>query len=122
MLLSTVREVVGAKVLCCEDKLDSIAVPNAYACDLLSDILAFACAGTLLITGLTHIQLMRTVHMLDVPAVLFVRGKVPSEDVVRSASALGVPLLLTPMTMFEACGRLYAEGLSPCLVCRDRVF
>jgi hypothetical protein len=31
------------------------------------------------------------------------------------AEQVGIPMLATDLTMFEACGRLYARGLQPCI-------
>ncbi len=113
MLLSEVKKIVDAEVLCLGVKMNEIDLPTAYASDLLSDVLAFASPGCLLITGLTNLQIVRTAQMMDIPAILFVRGKVPPDEVVEIAQNVGIPMLLTYMTMYEACGRLYVHGLPP---------
>jgi len=66
---------IRADVLYGEELLDSIDIEYAYGADLMSDVLAFARPGSLLLTGLTNIQIIRTAQMLDIPAVVFVRGK-----------------------------------------------
>ena len=77
MKLSEIAGLINASPLCGGERLNDIDVPNAYACDLMSDVLAFCAPGSLLLTGLTNVQIVRTAQMLDIPAVIFVRGKIP---------------------------------------------
>ncbi|MBI5584560.1 MAG: transcriptional regulator [Deltaproteobacteria bacterium] len=83
------------------------------AADLMSDVLAFVRAGSLLITGLATTQTVRTVEMADIRAVVFVRGKVPGPETTSLAQELGIPLIASPLGMYEVCGRLYQAGLIP---------
>ena len=43
--------------------------------------------------------------------VVFVRSKVPTEEMVKLAKDHGMVLLKTRKRMYEACGKLYAAGL-----------
>ena len=96
-----------AKCPDCEDR----EVISCQAADLISDILSFRGPGSLLLTGLTNTQVIRTAEILDFVAICFVRGKEPQADAVRLAEEQGIPLLRTPHLMYEACGRLHSEGL-----------
>ncbi len=82
--------------------------------DLMSDVLAFTHAGTLLLTGLANPQVVRTAEMAGIKAIVFVRGKVPPPETVALAKEKGIPLLATRFTLYESCGRLYAQGLQSC--------
>lgn len=115
MTLHEIAQTVGASTLCVEEKLATLDITKAYACDLMSDVLAFCTPGALLVTGLTNIQIVRTAQMLDIPGVLFVRGKVPLEETVNLAREVGIPMILSKYTMFEACGILYRMGIAPCM-------
>ncbi|HOO87381.1 MAG TPA: transcriptional regulator, partial [Synergistales bacterium] len=75
MKLRDIASQIRAEVLSGEELLDDIDIECAYGADLMSDVLAFARPGSLLLTGLTNIQIVRTAQMLDLPAVVFVRGK-----------------------------------------------
>lgn len=77
------------------------------AADLMSDVLAFGTPGMLLLTGLHTQQTVRTAAITDLVGVVFVRGKLPAPEVVAMAQQVNLPLLSTPLTMFEASGRLY---------------
>ncbi len=89
-------------------------VTMACASDLMSDVLAFAKSGTLLLTGLVNPQVIRTAELSEIAAICFVRGKKPQKDAVDLARRKEIPLLATHYSMFEACGRLYQEGLRGC--------
>lgn len=115
MTLCDIAEVIGAVPLCCGEKLSLIDIKSAYSCDLMSDVLAFCSPGALLITGLTNIQIVRTAQMLDIPAVLFVRGKSPQSETIELARESGIPLLFCKLNMFHTSGILYREGISPSL-------
>lgn len=80
----------------------------------MSDVLAFVKSDSLLLTGLTNPQVIRTVEMSDIKAVCFVRGKKPDKETVELAKSKNIPLLLTDFPLFEACGKLYKEGLAGC--------
>ena len=92
----------------------SLEVNMACGADLMSDVLAFTHAGTLLLTGLTNPQVVRTAEMAGISAIIFVRGKLPPPETVKLAEDRNVPLLATRYTLYEACGRLYAAGLPGC--------
>ncbi|MHC4315898.1 MAG: hypothetical protein ACYSW3_25935, partial [Planctomycetota bacterium] len=75
---------------------------------------SFAKSESLLLTGLTNPQVVRTAEMADLQAICFVRGKKPEEETIEMAEAKDIPLLVTPIPMFESCGRLYQQGLPGC--------
>lgn len=116
MRLSELARHIEAEIIYGGDLLDGVEVTRAYGADLMSDVLAFAVPGSLLLTGLTNIQIVRTAQMLDIPAVVFVRGKYPQKEAVDLAVSLNMPVLLCHKSMFEACGILFREGLLPCVI------
>jgi predicted transcriptional regulator len=116
MNLREVSKAFGGIVLYGEELLDQMDIEYAYGADLMSDVLAFAKPGSLLLTGLTNVQIIRTSQMLDIPAVIFVRGKRPREETVKLAESLKMPVLLSCKSMFETCGLLYQAGLKPCTI------
>lgn len=114
--LDDVRRILDAEVLAGEEFLHR-DVETACGSDLMSDVLAFVKAECLLLTGLTNLQVVRTAEMADLGAVCFVRGKRPDKQTIELAETKKVPLLTTPMSMFEACGRLYRSGVRGCFEC-----
>jgi hypothetical protein len=83
------------------------------ASDLVSDMLVCCDTGAFLITGLANIQVVRAAEMIDLIGVVFVRNKAPAGEVVEYAEEMGLPLLSTDYTMYEACGLVYDMGLRP---------
>ena len=103
--LAEVRALLGAEVLNGDDL--SIRIEAVGAADLLSDVLALSKTGTLLLTGLISPQVIRTAVVADLCGVVFVRGKKPGAEILSLARELKIPVLATPLKMFEAAGRLY---------------
>ena len=114
MTLREVSEILEADVLAGNDKLDR-EVTTAFGSDLMSDALAYARPGSLLLTGLTNTQVIRTAEVLDIAAIVLVRGKVPFLETLDLARELGIPVLTTRYILFEAAGRLYAKGIAGCV-------
>jgi len=114
MKLGELKDILSAEVLFGDECMD-IEVRDAFAADLLSDVLAFAREGTLLITGITNTQVIRTAEMLELIGIVFVRGKRPDEETLNLARIKKVPLLSTHYIMFETCGRLFRNGLTGCV-------
>ncbi|MDP2897783.1 MAG: DRTGG domain-containing protein [bacterium] len=113
MTLDQVKTILGAEVISGSANL-KMEVKMGCGSDLMSDVLAFIKSDSLLLTGLTNPQAVRTAEMVDVKAICFVRGKRPGQDTIRLAESKGLPLLMTELPMFEACGRLYRAGLPGC--------
>ena len=111
MKIRTILELLDAKVLCGEDKLDG-AVHSACGCDKMSDVLAFVKEQAVLVTGLCNPQVVRTAVMMDMRCIVFVRGKMPPADVIALADDAGLVVLATNERMYTACGKLYANGLA----------
>ncbi len=110
MKLKEIKELLEAEVVSGKDKLEA-EVNFGCAADLLSDILAFGKPGSVLLTGLTNLQVINTANVSDIKAVCFVRGKKPDNNVIKSARRNDLIVLLTNLPMFESCGRLYQKGL-----------
>ena len=70
--------------------------------DMMSDVLAFIKKNALLLTGLNNLQVIRTAEMLDIVCLVFVRGKRPQEEMLKKADELGITVLSTDYTMFDA--------------------
>jgi len=110
MKLQKIKEILGAEVLTGDSNL-SKEVIMAGGSDLMSDVLAFMKSGSLLLTGIVNPQSVRTAEMADLVAICFVRSKKPLPETVALAKEKGIVLLSTHLTMFEACGKLYNNGL-----------
>ena len=110
MKISTMRELLDAKVLACEEHLNR-HVYSACGCDLMSDVLAYVKDQAVLLTGLVNPQVIRTAVMMDMICIVFVRSKMPSEEILALAKECGIVIMTTDKRLYEACGLLYSNGL-----------
>lgn len=113
MELRRIVETANGTVLVGNNHL-GMDIRYAASADLMSDVLAFAKPRSLLITGLANAQVIRTAEMADIAAVLIVRGKRPEQAAIALAEEKDIPLIVSPYTMFELCGRLYQAGMVGC--------
>ncbi len=113
MTLREILSIIEGKVISKNADLDQ-EVQMGCGADLMSDVLAFTHEGSLLMSGLTNPQVVRTAEMAGIVAIVFVRGKLPPPETVALAEEKGIPLLASKYTMFETCGRLYQVGLPSC--------
>jgi predicted transcriptional regulator len=112
--LREVKEILNADVIVGENELD-MEVKTAFGADLMSDVLAFAKGGSLLLTGLTNTQVIRIANVMDIAAIILVRGKKPQAEAISLAKEFQIPILTTKYILFETAGRLYTKGIVGCL-------
>jgi len=108
-LLDIVRLVEGTP-LNPEVNMD-ITIRGGCGADLMSDVLASSQPKAVLLTGLTNPQVVRTAQMAEFRAIIFVRGKQPQPETIELATQEKIPLISSPLGMFELCGRLRNAGL-----------
>ena len=86
-------------------------VTSACGADLMSDVMAFVKDRVILLTGLVNSQVIRTAELLDIHAIIFVRGKAPGRDMIEMAEEADIILAGTKLPMFISCGKIYEAGL-----------
>lgn len=118
LTLTEIVEVLDAELL-----LQSPSPSEGFSCglasDLMSDVLAFMVEGALLLSGLAHDQLIRTADMVNCQAVLLVRGKRPTPQMLELAEKSQISVLTTHHSMYGACGLLHQAGLPPVIIKRE---
>lgn len=110
MKLEEIKNLLDCEVIYGHDKL-GFEVNVGCGSDLMSDVLAFIKPASLLLTGLSNVQSVRTADIADVKAIVYVRGKKPDAKAMELAKEKTIPLLSTKLMMYEACGKLYSAGL-----------
>jgi hypothetical protein len=86
-------------------------VTKGYASDLLSDVLANAPAGGVLVTLQVHLNVIAVAGHAGLAAVIFSSGRKPEDEVVTRAAEDGLALFTSPDDTFDLVGRLYALGI-----------
>lgn len=110
MNVNELIEIVNGKLL--NENADlTRSIQGCFAADLMSDVLASVQPEAVLISGLCNPQVIRTAQMADVSAILLVRGKTPPAETIALANQERIPLITTPLGMYQACGQLFASGL-----------
>ena len=110
MKIREIASLLDATVLCGERALDD-EVRSACGSDMMSDVLAYVKDQAVLLTGLVNPQVVRTAMMMDMRCLVFVRSKRPTQEMVDLAEENHIAVLATDYRMYEACGKLYANGL-----------
>lgn len=111
MKLTEIKDILDAEVCVGEEFLDR-EISSAFACDLMSDVLAFVENQALLLTGLVNGQVIRTAEMMDIKTIVFVRGKQPTDEIRELAKEYSMVVMSTKDILYTACGKLYSAGLS----------
>jgi len=108
--LAQIKTWLGAKILTGFGAMGR-KISMAHSADLMSDVLAFSHSDSVLLTGLTNRQVIRTAEVVGIVGVIFVRGKHPSQVVVDLAEEYQLPLMVSKFCMFDAVGLLFKRGL-----------
>ena len=89
MTIKEMQEVLDARFLYGEELAD-LDVQFVFSADMMSDVLAYGSKCSVLITGLCNPQVVRTAEMLDIVCIIFVRGKMPDENMLALAVGKGI--------------------------------
>jgi hypothetical protein len=111
MTPSEIAKIIKAKVICNSNK--QIDIDKAFSSDLMSDVLKLESDNTLLITGLSNVQALRTAEMSDICCIIIARNKKVTDDMIRLAEENEMVLMQTPCSVYRTSGELYKAGLEP---------
>jgi len=115
MKIRELLEALEAEILTPGTDLD-LDVTCAFGSDLISDILMCTKEPTMLLTGLTNPQIVRLSDMIDLFGIVFVRGKIPPQEIIDMAIERELPLITTKYTLYRSSGILYNMGLRSCKI------
>jgi len=107
MRLAYLADKIGAQVLTNRDKAARVDIERAYAGDRMSNLLSEGSETTLLVTNLSNAMLPRVAELVDAAGLCLLNGLPPEPEMVRAAEERGIVLMVSPVSMFETCGRLY---------------
>ena len=111
MKLKEVIEVLSAEALFATSTHLEMDIAAAAASDLMSDILARVRTPDLMLTGLATPQAVRTASVASVQAVMIVRGKTVTPQMIALAEDDDIPLMVTRHSLFGAAGYLWSRGI-----------
>jgi molybdopterin-binding protein len=108
--ISDIVETLPAHVVYAPEAVHQTHIQHIVAGDLMSDILVTLEQGCLLVTSLATEQAVRTADVVGAAAVLLVNDKLPSPGMKALAQECGIPLLATPLPLFDTCAALNDIG------------
>ncbi len=84
-----------------------VELDQVYAGDRISDLLNAAGEYALLVSNLASSHLLRVAELMDIPGICLVQGQLPDEAMTRAAGEHGTLLMVSPVGLFETCGRIH---------------
>lgn len=112
MTLSDIAQQLDLTYLTPDLPLDaSRDITSGHVSDLLSDVIANAPGGGVLVTIQVHMNVIAVALHADVAAVIFAGGMEPDDTVKNRAVQEEIPLFSSQKSSFDIVGQLYAAGL-----------
>lgn len=86
-------------------------VTGVYISDMVSDVIANAKAGDLLVTVQLHNNVIAAANLVDLSGIVATQGKLPAEDVVKMAEKAKITVYSTDLTRWQMATKLYEAGI-----------
>ena len=102
-------------LICAENLTPEITedkeITCGYTCDLLSWVMAHGDEGMAWVTVQTHLNVIAVAVLSDMACVVLPEGIRMEEESLQKARDEGMAVLTSPLTAYEICGKLAAEGV-----------
>ncbi len=82
-------------------------IAGAYVSDLLSDVMGNSKKGDVWITLQTHLNIVAVAGHAGLAGIIIVGGRQTPDAVMQKAEAEKITIMSTPLSAFEAAGKLY---------------
>src|SRR5512136_656281 len=86
-------------------------VTGVYISDMVSDVIANAKAGDLLVTVQLHSNVIAAANLVDICGIVVTQDKLPTEDVVRMAEKAEITIYTTALNRWQVATKLYEAGV-----------
>lgn len=106
MTVRNIAEALGCEIV--QNEFSDGNVTGGYTSDLLSDVMAHAKTGDVLITIQSHKNTIAVAVLANLPAILVCNSRPVPEDMLEAAKDEGIAVLRTAETQFAVSGKLYA--------------
>jgi hypothetical protein len=104
--LKDLVEELSIEVKTCQEGLEN-EVTGAYVSDLLSDVMGNSKKGDVWITLQAHLNIVAVAGHAGLAGVILIGGRKPQDAVLEKAEAEKLTIMSTPLSAFEAAGKLY---------------
>ena len=110
MKVSDLTGLIEARVLT-EGIEEDREILCGYVCDLLSWVMAHGEEGMAWVTVQTHLNVIAVAALADMACVVLPEDIVMEPESLEKAESEGLCVLSSPLTAFEICGRMAAQGV-----------
>ena len=110
MKVSDLMTLIDAKNLTPEVAPDK-EITCGYTCDLLSWVMAHGEEGMAWVTVQTHLNVVAVAALSEMACVVLPEDIVMEPESLEKAESEGLCVLSSPLTAFEICGRMAAQGV-----------
>ena len=86
-------------------------ISGVYISDMVSDVIANAKAGNVLVTVQIHNNVIAAANLVDISGVIVTQGKVPTDEVIKMAEKAEIPIYTTDMNRWQVATRMYEAGI-----------
>ena len=96
------------------EKLTSVFdkdVTGVYISDMVSDVIANAKAGNLLVTVQVHSNALAAANLVDICGIIVAQGKKPADDVLKMAAKAEISIFSTALNRWQVATKLYETGI-----------
>jgi len=107
----TIQEVADKLQLKPLTKVPEKTVTGVYISDMVSDVIANAKAGNVLVTVQVHNNVVAAANLVDVAAIVVTRGRKPADDTIQLAEKAGIPVFFTELNSWQVASHLYEAGI-----------
>lgn len=111
MTIADVVKILDGKLVA-GDGTSPRVVGEVVANDLMSDVLLHDADDILLVTSLASDQAIRTAHIVGAMGVVVHNAKPLSETMLKVSEDLGIPLVSSPLSKYDACVKLHEAFLA----------
>ena len=111
MTVMEIQELLNLEVIAGKKNLDR-ELAGGYCGDLLSDVMGHAANGMIWITIQSHKNIVAVALLKELAAVILANGHRPDEETRAKAEEEGIPILLSPLPIYQLAGQLFDAGIS----------
>lgn len=109
MKLSELVQCIDATVLV--EGNEDTEISCGYTCDLLSWVMAHGAPGMAWVTVQTHLNVIAVAVLSEMACVILPENIDMEQESLNKARSEGMAVLKSPLTAYEICGRLFAQGI-----------
>ncbi len=107
----TTKELAGRLELKGLTRMFDKPISGVYISDMVSDVIANAKAGNVLVTLQVHNNVIAAANLVDVSAIVLTRGRTLPAEAISLAEKAEIPVFSTNMDSWQVATRLYEAGV-----------